>query len=167
MKKHYLIVFALLFMILIIGCSEPKKVKTDQLDEFKTSMVEKHKQINNLKIQFVPTNVRFIYEMKKGTEEANREEIFAETRDIVQSAQFQDEVIKSLYIKMYPGEENYPPPSITINFEIKQGNKKETEYHKYTSYYNAANNEATPEEKETGYQRWMYTDSKGEEVEIP
>ncbi|WP_139491615.1 hypothetical protein [Brevibacillus dissolubilis] len=84
-------------------------------------------------------------------------------KDLLNSSQFQQEVIEQDYLVRYE-EEQGRYPRVQMRF---YEDPDDTAEYEYTSRYTKDEKTATGETQPAGYQNWSFSDFKNEQQEIP
>jgi len=70
-KKKFIIVMSVL-MILVIGCTNPVKISSDQTKEFRKEIQADYSSIKQMQLEFTPTTIYIHYEMKNPVTEEEK-----------------------------------------------------------------------------------------------
>ncbi|BFH16764.1 hypothetical protein WDD9_005880 [Paenibacillus melissococcoides] len=100
MRKCYW-VCTLLAIVLLAGCMTYKKVTSPLVDEFRQRMLDHYSGIDRMEVRFAPTELQFVYTMKKQYQETETKEIYLDTRKFVTTLSVFNEVIEGQYFQTY------------------------------------------------------------------
>lgn len=126
-------------MILVIGCTNPVKISSDQTKEFRKQIQSDYSSIKKMQLEFMPTTIYIRYEMKNPVTEEEKKEIFEKSRELLMSDTFDQEVIQSKFSKKYPtsGRPNFEilfddgTQKVMSSFSIQADDSEEA----YTQWY--------------------------------
>ncbi|WP_213470659.1 hypothetical protein [Paenibacillus dendritiformis] len=100
LKKRYW-VCTLLAIVLLAGCMTYKKVASPIVDEFRQRMLDHYSGIDRVEVRFAPTELQFVYTMKKQYQETKTKEIYLDTRKFATTPSVFEEVIEGQYFQNY------------------------------------------------------------------
>ncbi|MDU5142513.1 MAG: hypothetical protein E6230_10025 [Paenibacillus dendritiformis] len=158
-------VCTLLAIVLLAGCMTYKKVASPIVDEFRQRMLDHYSGIDRVEVRFAPTELQFVYTMKKQYQETETKEIYLDTRKFVTTPSVFEEVIEGQYFQNYKfAKKAKEYPRISISFNVD--GDKASDY-AYQSDYNEKTGSGSEHEAD-GYSTWYYNNYDGEmPVEVP
>ncbi|MGG4396555.1 hypothetical protein ABEX25_19810 [Paenibacillus thiaminolyticus] len=161
MRKRYWIC-SLLAIVLLAVCMSYKKVTSPLVDEFRQRMLDHYSGIDHMEVMFAPTELQFVYTMKKQYQETETKEIYLDTRKFVTTPSVFNEVIEGQYFQTYKEAKEYP--RISISFDVD--GDKVSDY-AYESVYDEKKASGSEHEAD-GYSTWYYNNYNGElPIEVP
>ncbi|NGZ77190.1 hypothetical protein [Saccharibacillus alkalitolerans] len=113
MKKMRFEQKSLLFMafftlaLLFGGCTMPNRISSDQIEAFDKQIQKDHPAVENVEFEFVPTRIRMSYVLEERLGEEEKKEIFEQSRDLLMSDTFFEEIVHDRFMKTYP-DSGYP-----------------------------------------------------------
>ena len=81
-----------------------------------------------MKIQYAPTQVQIMYKVENQKGDTKSEQIFKWTKELIQSKEFQDEVIQSIYFQKFPQKDDWKYPNISVSFDVNNDGESDFEY---------------------------------------
>jgi outer membrane receptor for ferric coprogen and ferric-rhodotorulic acid len=145
--RHLIGTLLLIVLIVVAGCTPATKISNDQVKAFKNDMKNSQESLKDLDVQFRPTEIQIIYTLKENIDEADRLELFTNARELVNSVEFDQEVIQGQFSEKYKSS-GYP--NIAILFDVNDDGEYDVEY---TSIYQADELNTT---NELSYPEWYY-----------
>jgi hypothetical protein len=150
-----LIVF--IFLVVVAGCTPSTKISSDQVKAFVKEVNNTNSFVKHVDVKFRPTQIEIIYTLNENIDEVDRLELFTNARELVNSKDFEQEVIQGQFLKKYDAG-GYP--NITILFDMNDDGEYDVQY---TSIYqedelNTAN--------ESLYSMWYYHPDMGATGEL-
>ncbi|WCF07474.1 hypothetical protein NDS46_24685 [Paenibacillus thiaminolyticus] len=164
MRKRFW-VCSLLAIVLLASCMSYKKVTSPLVDEFRQRMLDHYSGIDHMEVMFAPTELQFVYTMKKQYQETETKEIYLDTRKFVTTPSVFNEVIEGQYFEAYKfAKKAREYPRISISFDID--GDKVSDY-AYESVYDEKKASESEHEAD-GYSTWYYNNYNGElPIEVP
>ncbi|TXK72386.1 hypothetical protein [Paenibacillus sp. N3.4] len=160
LKNKALMIFMPIVLICLFGCTTHTKVETSQTSEFEKDLRSQYKEIKKIIIQYAPTQIQIIYYMENVKDDTESERIFRQTKALIQSKKFQDEVIQGSYFKKYPQADDWEYPHISVNFDVNNDGEFDFEY-------SSLNNKQENNQENVQYAVWYYWDYKSTPVPLP
>ncbi|GGO04939.1 hypothetical protein [Saccharibacillus kuerlensis] len=142
LKNKNIITLLSMLMILLTGCTNPVRISSDQIKEFREQIQEDYASIKEIRLEFMPTTIYMYYEMKDPVTEEEKKEIFEQSRELLMSDTFDQEVIQAKFHKKYSssGHPNFEilfddgTQKVMSSFSI-QANDSEDADEVYTQWY--------------------------------
>lgn len=145
--RKFIGIVIMLVLAVVGGCTPASKISTDQVQTFIKDVKNSKTFVKDVAIQFRPTNIEIIYMLKKNIGETDRVDLFNRSRELVNSEEFDQEVIQEDYMKKYKSE-GYPDMAIIFD------DNDDGEYdYQYTSSYDEGELNSRDE---SAYSEWYY-----------
>ncbi|OAB36516.1 hypothetical protein [Paenibacillus glacialis] len=145
--RHFIAVVIILVLFVVGGCTSASKISTDQVKAFMKDVKNSKTFVKNVAVQFRPTTIEIIYTLYKDIDEADRMDLFHRSKELVNSEEFDKEVIQEDYLKKYKSE-GYP--DIAIIFDDNDDGEFDVQY---TSSYEEGELNS---KDESSYSNWYY-----------
>ncbi|KIL38904.1 hypothetical protein SD70_23400 [Gordoniibacillus kamchatkensis] len=165
MKNRSVWTLIVVMLVCLNGCTTYTKVHAPVLEQLGKTMKTRHNQIRELDTKFSPSKLVLTYWMNGPIEEADRLDIFYQTKETVLSSSFQTQVIEDQFFKKYVKAERIYP-SLSISFRFPDQRAPDCSYE--SSYYKTS--DVSSEEarsKVDGYQTWFFRDYRNEDKLVP
>jgi hypothetical protein len=155
--RHLIGTIVVIVLIVVAGCTPASEISSDQVKAFVKDMKNLQSSVKDVDVQFRPTQIEIIYILKEDINEADRFELFANARDLVNSEEFEQEVIQGEYHEKYKSGGN---PDIAIVFDVNDDGEYDAQY---TSIYQAGDLNTTDD---SSYSEWYYHQDMGSTGEL-
>ncbi|AJS61231.1 hypothetical protein [Paenibacillus sp. IHBB 10380] len=145
--RRFIGVMLLLVLIVVVGCTPATRISTDQVKAFVKDVKNSKNFVKDMDVQFRPTQIEFIYTLNENIDETDRIDLLSDTKQLVNSEEFGQEVIQEDYLKKY---ESGGYPDIAIIFDANDDGEYD---YQYTSSYDQDELNTTDE---PSYLEWYY-----------
>ncbi|MGF7048426.1 hypothetical protein J2T13_002934 [Paenibacillus sp. DS2015] len=102
--RQFIGAFLLLVLVVVGGCMPASKISTDQVKAFINDVKNSKAFVKELDVQFRPTQIEIIYIVHENIDKTDRMDLLNNTKKLVNSEKFDEEVIQEDYLQKYKSE---------------------------------------------------------------
>ncbi|MHA0857390.1 hypothetical protein [Paenibacillus sp. CMAA1364] len=145
--KHLKWTMVFLVFLILAGCTSASNISTDQVKAFIKDTKHSQESLQDVDVQFRPTQIEIIYILKANIDEADRLELFTKANALVNSEQFDQEAIQGQFLQKYKSD-GYP--KLAILFDVNDDGEYDVQY--TADYHKDKLNTSNG----TSYSQWYY-----------